>query len=92
MYKRQVFIVAVVLVASRTRTMAAVVAALLCFLSYNFFFIEPRYTFYISAWKGVATVFLFLAAALIAGRLASRLRMQVVALRAACLLYTSRCV
>ena len=78
-----VFIVAVVLVASRTRTMAAVVAALLCFLSYNFFFIEPRYTFYISAWKGVATVFLFLAAALIAGRLASRLRMQVVALRAA---------
>ena len=39
-----VFIVAVVLVASRTRTMAAVVAALLCFLSYNFFFIEPRYT------------------------------------------------
>ncbi|RBK26047.1 histidine kinase, partial [Xanthomonas oryzae pv. oryzae] len=37
-----VFIVAVVLVASRTRMAAAVVAALLSFVAYNFFFIEPR--------------------------------------------------
>jgi two-component system sensor histidine kinase KdpD len=74
-----VFIVAVVLVASRTRMTAAVLAAGLCFLSYNFFFIEPRLTLFIGARQGVATVFLFLAAALVAGRLASRLRMQVVA-------------
>ena len=78
-----VFIVAVVLVASRTRMAAAVLAAGLCFLSYNFFFIEPRFTFFIGARQGVATVFLFLLAALVAGRLASRLRMQVLALRAA---------
>jgi two-component system sensor histidine kinase KdpD len=78
-----VFIVAVVLVATRTRMAAAVVAAVLCFLSYNFFFIEPRYTLFIGARQGVATVFLFLVAALVAGRLASRLRMQVLALRAA---------
>ena len=78
-----VFIVAVVVVASRTRMTAAVLAAGLCFLSYIFFFIEPRFTFFIGARQGVATVFLFLAAALVAGRLASRLRMQVVALRAA---------
>lgn len=78
-----VFIVAVVLVAARTRMTAAVVAALLSFLAYNFFFIEPRFTFNIGARQGVATVFLFLVAALVAGRLASRLRMQVVALRAA---------
>lgn len=78
-----VFLVAVMLVASRTRMVAAVITAGLCFLSYDFFFIEPRYTFFISAHRGVATVLLFLAAALIAGRLASRLRMQVVALRAA---------
>ena len=77
-----VFIVAVVLVASRTRMTAAVVAALLSFLAYNFFFIEPRFTFNIGARQGVTTVFLFLVAALVAGRLASRLRMQVVALRA----------
>ncbi|WP_213605441.1 sensor histidine kinase [Pseudoxanthomonas japonensis] len=78
-----VFIVAVVLVASRTRMTAAVLSVLLGFFAYNFFFIEPRFTFNISARQGVTTVFLFLIAALVAGRLASRLRMQVVALRAA---------
>lgn len=78
-----VFIVAVVLVAARTRMAAAVVAATLCFLAYNFFFIEPRFTLLIGARQGVATVFLFLVAALVAGRLASRLRAQVIALRAA---------
>ncbi|QOY94851.1 sensor histidine kinase KdpD [Massilia sp. UMI-21] len=78
-----VFIVAVLLVAARSRMAAAVVTATLCFLSYNFFFIEPRYTFFIEAHQGVATVLLFLAAALIAGRLASRLRTQVIALRVA---------
>ena len=78
-----VFLIAVLLVASRSRMVAAFATAVLCFLSYDFFFIEPRFTFLIAANRGVATVFLFLAAALIAGRLASRLRMQVVALRAA---------
>lgn len=78
-----VFIVAVLIVAARTRMSAAVLAAVLCFLAYNFFFIEPRYTLYIGASRGVATVFLFLLAALVAGRLASRLREQVLALRAA---------
>ncbi|AJC45918.1 MULTISPECIES: sensor histidine kinase [Xanthomonas] len=77
-----VFIVAVVMVASKTRMTAAVLAALLSFFSYNFFFIEPRFTFQIGARQGVVTVLLFLVAALVAGRLASRLRMQVLALRA----------
>lgn len=78
-----IFIVAVVMVASRTRTAAAILAAALCFLSYNFFFIEPRHTLFIGARQGLVTVLLFLIAALVAGRLASRLRMQVLALRAA---------
>lgn len=78
-----VFIVAVVLVAARTRMAAAVATAVLCFASYNFFFIEPRFTFQITAHRGLVTVVLFLAAALVAGRLASRLRQQVLALRAA---------
>lgn len=78
-----VFLVAVLLVASRTRMTAAVITSVLCFLAYDFLFIEPRFTFLISAQRGVATVLLFMAAALIAGRLASRLRMQVIALRAA---------
>lgn len=78
-----VFIVAVVIVAARTRMAAAGLAATLCFIAYNLFFIEPRFTFYISARQGVVSVLLFLVAALVAGRLASQLRMQVVALRAA---------
>ena len=77
-----IFIVAVLVVASRTRMAAAMLAAIICFLSYNFFFISPRMTLFISAQQGVTTVMLFLAAALVAGRLATRLRMQVLALRA----------
>ena len=75
-----VFMLAVLVVASRTSTGPAVVTAILCFLAYNFFFIEPRYTFYITARHGVATVVLFLAAALLAGRLAAQLSMRVQAL------------
>ena len=78
-----IFILAVLVVAARTRMTAAVVAAVLCFFAYNFFFIEPRFTFLISAQRGVITVLLFLGTALLAGRLASKLRMQVLALRAA---------
>ena len=78
-----IFIVAVVLVAARTRMTAAVIAAVLCFFAYNFFFIEPRFTLMIGARQGAITVVLFLVAALVAGRLASKLRMQVLALRAA---------
>jgi two-component system sensor histidine kinase KdpD len=78
-----VFMLAVLIVAARTSTGPAVLSALLCSLAYNFFFIEPRYTLYISARQGVATVVFFLAAALLAGRLASRLAMQVQRLQAA---------
>jgi len=78
-----IFIVAVVLVAARTRMTAAVIAAVACFFAYNFFFIEPRFTLMIGARQGAITVVLFLVAALVAGRLASKLRMQVLALRAA---------
>ncbi len=78
-----VFILAVLLVASRARLLTAFLTVVLCFLGYNFVFAEPRYTLYIQAQRDLATLMLFLAAALVAGRLASRLRMQVVALRSA---------
>ena len=78
-----VFMLAVLIVASRTRTGPALATAVLCFLAYNFFFIAPRYTFYIDARHGIVTVSLFLAAALLAGGLASRLAMQVDALERA---------
>lgn len=76
-----VFMLAVLVVALRTRTGPALAAAILCFLGYNYFFFEPKFTFYISASEGVATVVVFFAAALLAGRMASRLAMQVHALR-----------
>ena len=85
-----VFMLAVLVVAARTRTGPAVLTAVLCFLAYNFFFIEPRYTLYISASHGMASVTMFLAAALLAGRLASRLAMQVDALRDAARLAAAR--
>jgi len=78
-----VFMLAVLVVAVRTHTGPALLTAVLCFLAFNFFFIAPRYSFYIDARHGVATVALFFAAALIAGRLASQLAMQVQALRIA---------
>ncbi|WP_407908539.1 sensor histidine kinase [Lysobacter claricitrinus] len=75
-----VFMLAVLVVASRTHAGPAALTALLCFLAYNFFFMEPRYTLYIGARHGVATVLAFLAAALLAGRLAARLSEQLDAL------------
>ena len=78
-----VFIPAVMAVAVRARMAVAGYAALLCFLAYNFFFIEPRYTFHIAAGQGVVAVAVFLVVALICGRLANRLRNQVLMLRAA---------
>ncbi|MBS0199118.1 MAG: sensor histidine kinase KdpD [Proteobacteria bacterium] len=77
-----IFIVAVLVVATRTRVAAALYAAVLCFFAYDFFFIPPYFTLYISAQRGVTTALLFLVTALLAGRLAARLRTQVVALRA----------
>jgi two-component system sensor histidine kinase KdpD len=78
-----IFMVAVIVVASRTRMSAAVATALLCFLTYTFFFIEPRWAFQISARQSVVTVTLFLIAALLAGRLASALRTKLIALQTA---------
>lgn len=77
------YMLCVVLVASRTRAGPALVAALLSFFNYNFFFIEPRYSLLIHSWQGVVTMALFLCVALLAGRLASRLSMQVEALQRA---------
>ena len=63
--------------------LAAVFSAILFFLAYNFFFISPKFTLQISAHQGMITVVAFLGAALIASRLASRLKEQVTALKAA---------
>lgn len=77
------FLAAVVFAAVRTRLSVSVYAAVLCFLAYDFFFFHPRYSLYIAAGQGVATVAIFLLAALVCGQLASRLHEQVLLLGAA---------
>ena len=78
-----IFLTAVLVVAVRTRMSVAVYTALLCFLGYNFFFAPPRYTLAISNFDDVLAVTLFLVAALVCSRLATRLASQVESLRGA---------
>ncbi|MET0254898.1 MAG: DUF4118 domain-containing protein, partial [Luteibacter sp.] len=78
-----IFLTAVLVVAVRTRMAVAVYAALLSFFGYNFFFAPPRYTLAIANADDVLAVVLFLVAALVCSRLATRLAGQVTSLRAA---------
>jgi two-component system, OmpR family, sensor histidine kinase KdpD len=78
-----IFLTAVLVVAVRTRMAVAVYTAILCFLGYNFFFAPPRYTLVIANFDDVLAVTLFLVAALVCSRLATRLANQVESLRGA---------
>jgi two-component system, OmpR family, sensor histidine kinase KdpD len=55
---------------------SALMAALLSTLAYNFFFIDPLYTFTIAAPHEVFALFVFLAVAIVSGGFASRIREQ----------------
>src|SRR5680860_1238638 len=77
-----VFLTGVLIVAARTSLIPALAAAGMSFLAYNFFFIEPRWTFTIYETDQIVTVFFFLVMAIIGSQLASRLRAQLSALRA----------
>ena len=72
-----IFLTTVLVVAVRTRMAVAVHTAILCFLGYNFFFTAPRYTLAIANADDVLAVTLFLVAALVCSRLATRLASQV---------------
>ena len=73
-----VFIVAVVICASRMGFAAGILSAVAAFLSLNFFFIEPRHTFAIADQKELFSLGIFLAVAAITGSLAGRLREEAV--------------
>ncbi|MGE0621669.1 MAG: DUF4118 domain-containing protein [Pseudomonadales bacterium] len=75
-----VFLMGVLLVAVRTAPLPALAAALASALAYNFFFTEPRFTFYIHRTDELLTVVTFLTVGLIAGHVAGRLRQQMSAL------------
>ncbi|HWJ76147.1 MAG TPA: sensor histidine kinase KdpD [Kaistia sp.] len=76
------FLLAVVVSANRAGYVAALTAAVLSGLAYNFFFIAPLYTFTIASPHEVFAFAVFLFAAIFAGGLASRVREQAETARA----------
>jgi two-component system, OmpR family, sensor histidine kinase KdpD len=76
-----VFLFAVVACALRSGVWAAIGAAILSFLSFNFFFIEPRYTFTVAAPHELFALFIFLVVAIVIGGLAGRVKEQADATR-----------
>ncbi|MDK8465454.1 DUF4118 domain-containing protein [Marinobacter sp. SS13-12] len=77
-----IFLTSVLWVAARTGIRPALFAAVLSFLTYNYFFTEPRLTFHMVETDELLTVVLFLIVAVMGGNLAGRLRDQVQMLRA----------
>jgi two-component system sensor histidine kinase KdpD len=71
-----IFLAAVLFCAVRFGSRAAVIASILSFLAYNFFFIEPIYTFTIAQPYELFALLIFLAVAVFTGSLAGRLRDQ----------------
>lgn len=71
-----IFLAAVLFCALRFGTRAAVLAAGLSFLAYNFFFIEPRHTLTIAEPHELFSLLIFLLVAVLTGSLAGRVRNQ----------------
>jgi two-component system sensor histidine kinase KdpD len=78
-----ILLVAVLIVAVRTRMAVSIYTAIVCFVGYNFFFTRPYYTLAIARADDLVTVLLFLVVALICSRMATRLAGQVESLRLA---------
>jgi len=76
-----VFLLAVLLCGMRFGMTSAIAASVLSFFAYNFFFIDPRYTFSIAAPYELLSLLIFLAVAFVTGSLAGRLREQATATR-----------
>jgi two-component system sensor histidine kinase KdpD len=75
------YLAAVVVSAVLGGSLSAVVAAGLSFLAYNFFFIQPTWTFTVARPYELFALFIFVGVALVTGTLAARLREHAAALR-----------
>jgi two-component system sensor histidine kinase KdpD len=75
------YLLAVMVVAMRFGLQPAILASVVSFLAFNFFFTEPRFTFAVSDVQNLLTLAFFLIAAFIVSGMASRLRAQVQASR-----------
>jgi two-component system sensor histidine kinase KdpD len=71
-----IFLTAVLFCAVRFGTRAAVLASLASFAAYNFFFIEPIYTFTVAQPQELFALLIFLAVAVLTGSLTGRIRDQ----------------
>ncbi len=72
-----IYMTAVITVASRRGRAPALAASVLGFLAYNYLFTEPRFTLSVTRQSEILTLGLFLAASLITGNLAARLRRRI---------------
>lgn len=72
-----IFMTAVIVVASRRGMWPSVLTSVLGFLSYDYFFVDPRLAFTVTDSTELLTLCLFLVASLITGNLAARLRARV---------------
>ena len=72
-----VFLLAVLLAAVSFGIWPAIFASVLSFLAYNFFFIEPLYTFTVAEPYELLALVIFLAVAVITSTLAGRVKVQV---------------
>lgn len=74
-----VFLTAVMLCAVMYGRSSAIAAAILSFLAFNFFFIEPVYTFTVAQPSELLSLIIFLLVAILTGGLAGRVREQSIA-------------
>jgi len=73
-----VYLIAVAAAGATGGLPAALLSCLLCFLSYNFFFTEPRFTFQVSNASDVRTLVSFVIVGTIVGLISGRLKHQAV--------------
>src|SRR3984893_16478967 len=66
-----VYLLVILVLASTRGRVAALVASVVAFLSFDFFLVPPLYTFVISRWEEWIALFVFLATALITSQLAA---------------------
>src|SRR6266496_5617805 len=72
-----VYLLVILLLATTRGRYAALVAAVVAFLSFDFFLVPPFYSFTISHWEDWIALFVFLATALVTSQLATTTRQSV---------------
>lgn len=77
-----IYLVGVLVVGMRLGTLGAMIASLMGFLAYNFFFTAPYYSFAVAAEESLVALLVFTVSALFTGTLAGRLNRQVAFMRA----------